>query len=209
MDRNRVVRHARVQPERVALLTESVDRNTTDDNGPALGSVSLSSRRAWIEIPRPITSEHFDTVALLTESVDRNVSMWLLLSLWLVALLTESVDRNAALPAAASCAQWSLSSRRAWIEINWKNGVEMLIPVALLTESVDRNPVYIDIEDATQVALLTESVDRNQTGIEAHLAHAVALLTESVDRNQCDPETLIDCKMSLSSRRAWIEIMIW
>ena len=79
----------------VALRKESVDRNmgvgTTRDS---LG-VSLSARRAWIEI----------SVEAVYSTVTR------------VALRKESVDRNCAGFVAGSKHIWSLSARRAWIEI--------------------------------------------------------------------------------------------
>ena len=103
--------------------------------------MSLSSRRAWIEIDVTGLGELDNGVALLTESVDRNIVIDIeshsnLLSLssrraWIempyaimrstlpqVALLTESVDRNAILRAGFGRYARSLSSRRAWIEIN-------------------------------------------------------------------------------------------
>ena len=56
--------------------------------------LSLSARRAWIEIvvrykptPKPV-------VALRKESVDRNQNMVLWYVYWSVALRKESVDRN-------------------------------------------------------------------------------------------------------------------
>ena len=55
----------------------------------------------------------------------------------------------------------SLSSRRAWIEIDEPIILPASMGVALLTESVDRN-VFIMLHGFKHyVALLTESVDRN------------------------------------------------
>ena len=60
----------------------------------------------------------FTSVALRKESVDRNqvriVARGLLQQ---VALRKESVDRNSSGAKADSVSQWSLSARRAWIEI--------------------------------------------------------------------------------------------
>ena len=127
----------------VALLTESVDRNSSF-----------------------MFAGQLSTVALLTESVDRNIRWRSSSPTSKVALLTESVDRNAGRPVRATIAHLtSLSSRRAWIEMvktkKYPNGQ----PVALLTESVDRNASRI-MESGTEieVALLTESVDRNIIG---------------------------------------------
>ena len=83
-----------------------------------------------------------------------------------------------------SCVR-SLSARRAWIEI-----IDDLEPsrtrrVALRKESVDRNDVIRPAIDVFLVALRKESVDRNT--VSARPSHAANL--------------------SLSARRAWIEIV--
>ena len=57
------------------------------------------------------------------------------------------------------------------------------------------------------VALLTESVDRN-TGLPTRITgKPVALLTESVDRNTTLQKDYTRFEKSLSSRRAWIEML--
>ena len=56
----------------------------------------------------------------------------------------------------------SLSSRRAWIEIQRNPRFYQGTAVALLTESVDRNAIVHDTPHFYDVALLTESVDRNE-----------------------------------------------
>ena len=58
------------------------------------------------------------------------------------------------------------------------------------------------------VALRKESVDRNQKpdGKFAYNA-AVALRKESVDRNSAEEQEALREEMSLSARRAWIEII--
>ena len=78
---------------------------------------SLSARRAWIEIASGTLSDTSDVVALRKESVDRNLSSPVAVGSQItVALRKESVDRNASTyfwrPS-----PWSLSARRAWIEI--------------------------------------------------------------------------------------------
>ena len=80
----------------------------------------------------------------------------------------------------------SLSARRAWIEIeNGFAGVLFLIDVALRKESVDRNKIRIaTIDSIIDVALRKESVDRN---------------TQRRDFKRLG-------LLSLSARRAWIEI---
>ena len=56
-----------------------------------------------------------------------------------VALRKESVDRNTAPCAAALPLSWSLSARRAWIEILRLITLLKAFSVALRKESVDRN----------------------------------------------------------------------
>ena len=79
---------------KVALRKESVDRNLWWGVRKAVGSLSLSARRAWIEIaPRGRISGRA-LVALRKESVDRNILSIILLIMSMVALRKESVDRN-------------------------------------------------------------------------------------------------------------------
>ena len=80
----------------VALRKESVDRNQRAKPTEQAKALSLSARRAWIEIAairRAVLSYY--QVALRKESVDRNI-----FSLPLVLIFLKS-----------------LSARRAWIEI--------------------------------------------------------------------------------------------
>ena len=56
------------------------------------------------------------------------------------------------------------------------------------------------------VALRKESVDRNTLSLSFRPVAGVALRKESVDRNRLVILTLSTCLMSLSARRAWIEI---
>ena len=81
--------------------------------------MSLSVRRAWIEI----------SVARYTPTPKP------------VALRKESVDRNTIIAQASSKVIRSLSARRAWIEIISYYREDTLSIVALRKESVDRNPV--------------------------------------------------------------------
>ena len=63
----------------VALRKESVDRNAIGSNSNVIIGLSLSARRAWIEIRILVQSlGKVVAVALRKESVDRNV----ILSLW-------------------------------------------------------------------------------------------------------------------------------
>ena len=102
--------------------------------------MSLSARRAWIEILKHLRSAYNVFVALRKESVDRNY----------IIKITRTPLRR------------SLSARRAWIEMSNHQAVDFSLAVALRKESVDRNMLY----DTTalmkcQVALRKESVDRN------------------------------------------------
>ena len=80
---------------------------------------SLSARRAWIEIIDYIIDYVNDAiVALRKESVDRNLlAVGVMLGALWVALRKESVDRNITALAVLLMYNWSLSARRAWIEI--------------------------------------------------------------------------------------------
>ena len=79
----------------VALRKESVDRNFFVERDRKLILMSLSARRAWIEI----------------------LLVYLALIRYLVALRKESVDRNSTVSANLTVSTTSLSARRAWIEI--------------------------------------------------------------------------------------------
>ena len=56
--------------------------------------MSLSARRAWIEIAYGALDGASEIVALRKESVDRNIVLPLPILLPVVALRKESVDRN-------------------------------------------------------------------------------------------------------------------
>ena len=56
-----------------------------------------------------------------------------------VALRKESVDRNLVALKGCQVQAWSLSARRAWIEIAVLELIPLTDPVALRKESVDRN----------------------------------------------------------------------
>ena len=79
--------------------------------------------------------------------------------------------------------------------------------VALRKESVDRNDVLaISAVLELMVALRKESVDRNTKTVALEDPESVALRKESVDRNGKFRNPSRPGKMSLSARRAWIEI---
>ena len=80
--------------------------------------LSLSARRAWIEIKYPLGPQAIYPVALRKESVDRNARcrFWVLSNAQ-VALRKESVDRNLSYKYSIPYVYVSLSARRAWIEM--------------------------------------------------------------------------------------------
>ena len=79
----------------VALRKESVDRNFHHSLNLPSSPMSLSARRAWIEIHTRAPSRRPCRVALRKESVDRNKSLIILTTIkGKVALRKESVDRN-------------------------------------------------------------------------------------------------------------------
>ena len=78
-------------------------------------------------------------VALRKESVDRNLLIQSFCHASHVALRKESVDRNHAKGTYGCTCQWSLSARRAWIEIMKEYTQYKVLRVALRKESVDRN----------------------------------------------------------------------
>ena len=78
-------------------------------------------------------------VALRKESVDRNRIALAFYNKLGVALRKESVDRNTFFAVQCIAVHWSLSARRAWIEIDTSSTYAMFWRVALRKESVDRN----------------------------------------------------------------------
>ena len=103
-----------------------------------------------------------------------------------VALRKESVDRNC-----LSC---------VLLLLFWY--------VALRKESVDRNIGVGTTRDRRGVALRKESVDRNVRNAQGVCIITVALRKESVDRNVYMCPIISTIILSLSARRAWIEILL-
>ena len=94
MDRNTAFLAARASSFAVALRKESVDRNEPTAPRDNEDNVSLSARRAWIEIPAGCWRDSRRAVALRKESVDRNCPTCQWRRSVKVALRKESVDRN-------------------------------------------------------------------------------------------------------------------
>ena len=142
------------------------------------------------------------------------------------------MDRNPYLLWQFGRAFWSLSARRAWIEImgryaqSFRGGKVALrkesvdrnsdgvvsgsgdYVVALRKESVDRNTNPHSISSMIlTVALRKESVDRNLNAVQIVIIKMVALRKESVDRNSEINSRGRKKMKSLSARRAWIEIV--
>ena len=102
---------------------------------------------------------------------------------------------------------WSLSARRAWIEIYNLSDIDNKFA------SLSARRAWIEIYDGLIasanfcVALRKESVDRNTLWEVLHMDRwLVALRKESVDRNFVPFDVIRPAIESLSARRAWIEI---
>ena len=96
-----------------------MDRNVKLSLISELSILSLSARRAWIEMHGgAIGIKYLQLVALRKESVDRNKQRGIDENSGVpVALRKESVDRNGLVDLVHVHALASLSARRAWIEI--------------------------------------------------------------------------------------------
>ena len=171
--------------------------------------LSLSARRAWIEICLRLTFWLFLPVALRKESVDRNIYLYnFQMFACIVALRKESVDRNIELSPWGGWGAWSLSARRAWIEMSYLS-METLSQVSLSARRAWIEIVDPDKDTLTDdVALRKESVDRN-----ALFALLCNLLHESLSARRAwieisNHQTVDYSIASLSARRAWIEIFL-
>ena len=164
-----------------------MDRNQFPDRSKRINCLSLSARRAWIEIQsgggaegiawslsaRRAWIEIFDVyiispltvVALRKESVDRNPSYLRRAAIQAVALRKESVDRNRCYMEQGFQSLTSLSARRAWIEmifdLSEKSNKSSLSARRAWIEIVLRP----DRRVHGFVALRKESVDRNHAGL--------------------------------------------
>ena len=96
------------------------------------------------------------------------------------------MDRNAKFRSFGMLRRWSLSARRAWIEI-----AKADLP-ARTAESLSARRAWIEILIIVMMNTL----------------NGVALRKESVDRNSENPMISVNKIPSLSARRAWIEIAI-
>ena len=117
VDRNTKEAYLIHYDNKVAPLAGSVDRNTDLPNLAPVPQLSLPSRGAWIEIPRPRRRLRRSSVAPLAGSVDRNAALAGKAELAIVAPLAGSVDRNIDPLDVVRAGGPSLPSRGAWIEI--------------------------------------------------------------------------------------------
>ena len=106
-------------------------------------------------------TSQISVVALRKESVDRNLLGGFVFVWFCVALRKESVDRNALGGWGCGPQGWSLSARRAWIEILISARQVCLVCVALRKESVDRNKIRI-----TTIDCIIESLSARRAWIE-------------------------------------------
>ena len=170
--------------------------------------LSLSARRAWIEIALHVNGGGLLSVALRKESVDRNRLFWFNLG----ARVSSLSARRAWIEMRAGWLEivyrrGSLSARRAWIEITWVQEFPKLYQASLSARRA-----WIEIVNnlsmlcSAGVALRKESVDRNCPESLFICLVTVALRKESVDRNSTALASMRVSITSLSARRAWIEI---
>ena len=131
--------------------------------------LSLSARRAWIEIQVPTWFGIPRMVALRKESVDRNVSITTSDVFGMTSLSARRAWIEIGFRAATPVSAPSLSARRAWIEIQTMLPSWTRYAVALRKESVDRNGHGVFVAILGLVALRKESVDRNARSIFAIL----------------------------------------
>ena len=124
-----------------------------------------------------------------------------------VALRKESVDRNLPVLVLPLLPWWSLSARRAWIEIGIWALKQIPLTVALRKESVDRNFTRLTTtRQPPEVALRKESVDRNLKDSDPALLPAASLSARRAWIEMMLRGDGLMPGMSLSARRAWIEI---
>ena len=146
--------------------------------------LSLSARRAWIEIMEEALWKSADKVALRKESVDRNRFFWFCLGTRVSSLSARRAWIEIKAGRIYPKREGSLSARRAWIEI-----------IRGLCRSC-----------AGCVALRKESVDRNAWDIQRGTAKAASLSARRAWIEMTCTPSARPMKRSLSARRAWIEI---
>ena len=177
--------HLLTEYNTVALRKESVDRNEICCQGFRFFWLSLSARRAWIEIGRKCQDLSLDSSLSARRA-------------WIeIGHLTVG---NPHMPK-------SLSARRAWIEIVKSTPEDAKRWVALRKESVDRN-----IKGSPYLQIGRQSLSARRAWIEivSRLAFYSPSPSLSARRAWIEMTSLTFCSASfasLSARRAWIEMM--
>ena len=163
-----------------------MDRNNSACQKEIGRLLSLSARRAWIEIHNggilSVWAWSLSARRAWIEICCLGCPSWLLAP---VALRKESVDRNRTPHQRNTRPIPSLSARRAWIEIAVIRRAVLAYFVALRKESVDRNK-HAEPSGKAQ----TLSLSARRAWIEMDWASVITAMTSR----------------SLSARRAWIEI---
>ena len=169
--------------------------------------LSLSVRRAWIEILVGCPQGRWQPVALRKESVDRNDVLAISAVLELVSLSVRRAWIEITYVIRLPRVQVSLSVRRAWIEIS-------LVGFGVcLVWSLSVRRAWIEMLMKCQAKKYSGSLSVRRAWIEipsVHLqliAFSVALRKESVDRNGDAGDCAAAETASLSVRRAWIEMV--
>ena len=124
-----------------------------------------------------------------------------------VALRKESVDRNLPVLQSLTYGRWSLSARRAWIEIL----VHRAARAMLGGMSLSARRAWIEILDTlvTTHAILSLSARRAWIEIAGQPAHGLPSMSLSARRAWIEILRIMQNQngcVSLSARRAWIEI---
>ena len=148
--------------------------------------MSLSARRAWIEIGNSCTQ----AVPLKSSLSARRAWIEIAATLpsiagYLVALRKESVDRNSHQYISSAFPCWSLSARRAWIEMFLSMGLDGRFKLSL---SARRAWIEIVMQEIAQ--------QRKQRSLSARRAWIEIAMTSQISVST----------VSLSARRAWIEM---
>ena len=117
------------------------------------------------------------------------------------------MDRNSLGVKADSPTKWSLSARRAWIEIV-RFTASLILPLSLSARRA-----WIEIFGISGVDTVSQSLSARRAWIEIRQfgrrprTRYVALRKESVDRNKGYHRQNQRQNQSLSARRAWIEML--
>ena len=163
-----------------------MDRNADLEEVKHYGKLSLSARRAWIEITLRLTPSTRTKTSLSARRAWIEIFFGTRVAQNLyVALRKESVDRNFYLLLCRHLRSMSLSARRAWIEIL----AGRVAPTAA-TASLSARRAWIEIcVGLRQGSTLLPSLSARRAWIEicqppgAGRGLGVALRKESVDRN--------------------------